>query len=176
MISRSLNWIRNIANARASTLKPHSLQQALEGLQIVCLGCELQQEIITVILPGAASCLDFDSRAEDSMIPFYRWILTGLCRIFSEPAWLSLGWKLPVMQETMMNQQAVMALDYAEKSIERVQIEAIIYAPIVSVVGAEMSSAKDRGRVIRLLRNIEDKGFAVASAVESDVRLSWSGV
>ena len=108
------------------------------------------------------------------MVTFYHWILAGLCHMFSKPAWISLGWKLPVMHETLMKDQTLTALLLAEKFVEKGQLEAIFYAPISSVVGVELSSAEDRVRVLRFLQKIKETGFEVVSALESDLQLSWS--
>lgn len=75
-----------------------------------------------------------------------------------------------------MKDQNLTALIYAERFVEKGQLEAIFYAPISSVVGVELSSAEDRVRVLRFLHKIRDTGFAVASAFESDLRLTWSKV
>ena len=168
---RSLKWIEIARNGRH-----FSQQKAQEGLEIVGVACNLQQEVIDMILPCGESHVIPNKRAGDSMIPFYRWILTGLCRIFSEPEWLSHGWELPVMPENMWNEQALLILGYAEKSMERVKLEAVIYGPVVGVVGSQFSSARNRERVIKLLRSIEDKGFAVALSIESDLLLEWKNI
>ena len=77
------------------------------------------------------------------------------------------------MHETLMKDQNLTALIYAEKFVEKGQLGAIFYAPISSVVGVELSSVEDRSRVLRFLQKIKDMGFAVASALEYDLRLSW---
>ena len=150
-----------------------SSSQVQEGLEIVDQACRFQQEVIAAIFISKKENPDSDDLVRDYMVPFYHWILAGLCRMFSKPAWLSLGWKLPVMHETLMKDQNLTALIYAEKFVEKGQLGAIFYAPISSVVGVELSSVEDRSRVLRFLQKIKDMGFAVASALEYDLRLSW---
>jgi hypothetical protein len=125
------------------------------------------------------SARDYPESQEDAgdfMVTFYHWILTGLCHMFAKPAWISLGWKLPVMPETLMKDQTLTVLTHAEKSVEKGKFEAIFYAPISSVVGVELSSVDERVRVLRFLQKIKEAGFEVALAFESDLRLSWSKV
>lgn len=172
---RSLEWSRSIAELPASDLNPAKLcsSQVQEGLEIVDQACRFQQEVIAAIFISKKENPDSDDLVRDYMVPFYHWILAGLCRMFSKPAWVSLGWKLPVMHETLMKDQNLTALIYAEKFVEKGQLGAIFYAPISSVVGVELSSVEDRSRVLRFLQKIKDTGFAVASALEYDLRLSW---
>jgi len=138
------------------------------------MGCELQKEVITLILASAERSRLGPDPAQESMLPFYLWCLTGISQLFSKPAWTSRGWILPIMQEALLSEQALKAFEHAEESIRKVQLEAILYAPIISEVGEEMSSAKDRERVLKGLRDIENKGFAVASSFEDDLRAYWS--
>jgi hypothetical protein len=173
---RSLEWSRSIAELPASDLTPTKLSsgQIQEGLEIVDQACRFQQEIIAAIFISKRDHPESEGQESDYMLPFYHWILAGLCHMFSKPAWVSLGWKLPVMHKTLMKDQNLTALIYAEKFVEKGQLGAIFYAPISSVVGVELSSVEDRVRVLRFLQKIKESGFAVASAFESDLRLSWS--
>lgn len=174
--TRSLEWSRSIAELPASDLNPTKLSssQVQEGLEIVDQACRFQQEVIAAIFISKKENPDSDELVRDYMVPFYHWILAGLCRMFAKPAWVSLGWKLPVMHETLMKDQNLTALIYAEKFVEKGQLGAIFYAPISTVVGLELSSVEDRSRVLRFLQKIKDTGFAVASAIEYDLRLCWS--
>ena len=176
MSIRSLEWSRSIAELSASYLIPTKLSssQIQEGLEIVDQACRFQQEIIAAIFISNKEYPESEEQASDYMIPFYHWILAGLCHMFSKPAWVSLEWKLPVMHETLMKDQNLTALIYAEKFVEKGHLGAVFYAPISSIVGVELSSVEDRVRVLRFLQKIKETGFAVASAFESDLQLSWS--
>lgn len=153
-----------------------SLQQIQEGLEIVDQACKFQQEIITSIFSITGGDVGPQKEASDCMVTFYHWILAGLCHMLSKPAWISLGWKLPVMHETLMKDQTLTALTYAEKFVEKSRLEAVFYAPISSVVGVELSSIEERSRVLRFLQRIKETGFECVSALEYDLQLSWSQI
>jgi hypothetical protein len=173
---RSLEWTRSLPDISTSDMYPKSLssQQMREGLEIVDQACRFQQEIINAILRNTNSGPESPQVASDCMMTFYHWMLAGLCHTLSKPAWISLGWKLPIMHETLTKDQNLTALLYAEKFAEKSQLEAIFYAPISSVVGVELSSTEDRVRVLKFLQKIKDMGFECVSALEYDLQLSWS--
>jgi hypothetical protein len=158
-----------------SAFPPYSPSEGIahEGLQIIDMACAFQQDIINVILQHTEGGPASGTQVGDTMEPYYRWILTGLCRMFAAPEWLSRGWKLPIMPAELSNEQALIILNSAEKSVARVKLEAIFYGTVMSLVGGYLSSAGDRERVIKLLKSVEDRGFAVALAFEADLQHEW---
>jgi hypothetical protein len=149
-------------------------QATLEGLEIISRACTLQQEIISNILicsPNDSTVINHDN---DFIQPFYHWILTGLCQLFSNPAWRTFDWNLPVMEASLICGQALKALEGAEKMAEKAQLDSIFYAAISPIVGIEMTSPEDRERIIRFVRSVKAKGYAVANGFEIDLRDTWS--
>ncbi|KAF2180228.1 hypothetical protein K469DRAFT_715478 [Zopfia rhizophila CBS 207.26] len=176
--NRTINWMKDIYSLweRDRSLRDRcSARESLEGLEIISQACTLQQEVITMISSYTATSAPplSASRSGNFMLPMLHWILAGISRIFSTPAWQSQDWELPVMQESLIHDQALKALDGAEKMMNRAQLEAVFYGTMSPVVGLEMELEEERERVIRLLRNIERKGFAVAEALEMDIRMGW---
>jgi hypothetical protein len=175
---RTLEWGRSIVKSSAPDDSPTTLsvQQVQDGHEIVDQGCRLQQEIIAAIFTNTRSSSESQLQTNDSTVTFYHWILAGLCHMFSKPAWVSLGWNLPVMHETLRKDQILKALVYTEEYVEKCHLGSFFYVPISAIVGVELSSDEDRVRVLRLLQRIKETGFAVVSSFESDLQLTWGKV
>ncbi len=94
--------------------------------------------------------------------------------MFTATAWRSYDWKLPVMESSLVNEQALLALGGAEKMLERSHLDGIIYATISPIVGGKMSLDTDRQRLLRFLQNVRQKGFAAASSFEEELKLNWA--
>jgi len=80
------------------------------------------------------------------------------------------------MNAALINEQAIMALDGAEKIVQQSRLDVVLYAALLPAIGAEMSSAKDRERMMKLLQNVRDKGFAVASSFEAHLLVQWNTI
>ena len=110
-----------------------------------------------------------------AITPYYHWILAGLSKMFLSPAWLSLGWHLPVMEQDLLYEQAIAALEIASQRIEKAGLDAAFYLPIVPFIGMEMKYEGDRRRVIEFTRAIAGKGFIVARNLEAAIKEVWLG-
>ena len=78
------------------------------------------------------------------------------------------------MEASLICGQALKALEGAEKMAEKAQLDSIFYAAISPIVGIEMTSSEDRERIIKFVRSVKAKGYAVANGFEIDLRDTWS--
>ncbi|KAF4614396.1 hypothetical protein G7Y89_g15340 [Cudoniella acicularis] len=179
---RSFDWIKNMESDQSSTLDQNSYfcldqdtkQISLAGLEIICQACELQQEVIATMLNQFAQGSECAIHDRDFIQPFYHWVLTGLSHLFLRPEWHSYDWNLPVMEAALTNQQALLALNGVERMLQKAQIDTALYASFLPVVGVQLSTVEDRNRIIKLLHDIKERGFAVASAFEADIIRGWN--
>ncbi|KAK7530876.1 uncharacterized protein J3D65DRAFT_140698 [Phyllosticta citribraziliensis] len=141
------------------------------GIEIICTACRLQREIISIIL-SATSSAQLES-AITMMLPYYHWALMGICRLFIHPAWSHLQCELPVLQDDMIQGQALAALSHAEGIISRIDLGSVLYMPLAYLIGLEMTDEVERQRVITFLETIKAKGFDVASGFITELKESW---
>lgn len=141
------------------------------GIEIICMACRLQREIISIILTSTTSA-QLES-AITLMLPYYHWALMGICRLFIHPAWSYLQCELPVLQDDMIQGQALAALTHAEGIISNIDLGAVLYMPLAYLIGLEMTDEEERKRVINFLETIKAKGFDVASGFIVELKESW---
>ncbi|KAK8249064.1 hypothetical protein IWZ00DRAFT_315297 [Phyllosticta capitalensis] len=141
------------------------------GIEIICVACRLQREIISIILTSTTSA-QLES-AITMMLPYYHWALMGICRLFIHPAWSYLQCELPVLQDDMIQGQALAALTHAEGIISNIDLGAVLYMPLAYLIGLEMTDEEERKRVINFLETIKAKGFDVASGFIVELKESW---
>ncbi|KAK7516334.1 hypothetical protein IWZ03DRAFT_187601 [Phyllosticta citriasiana] len=141
------------------------------GIEIICTACHLQCDIISIIL-SATSCVQLES-AITMILPYYHWALMGVCRLFIHPAWSHLQCELPVLQDDMIQGQALAALSHAEGIISRIDLGSVLYMPLAYLIGLEMTDAGEQQRVIKFLETIRAKGFDVASVFITELKESW---
>jgi hypothetical protein len=180
----SVHWLKNIENGKEYTLN-HQLcpgkvveksarGSTLAGLEIICDAGELQQDIIGKMLCLPVHGSEIATHDENCVLPFYHWILTGLSHMFSRPEWHAHDWKLPIMEATLINQQALLALDGAEQMLEKPQLDGALYAAILPIVCVQFSTWEDRQRILKFLQSFKKRGFAIVSEFESDVIKAWT--
>ncbi|KAE8395928.1 hypothetical protein BDV23DRAFT_168258 [Aspergillus alliaceus] len=145
------------------------------GIEIICSASRLQRAIITTILSYVDTPVSGIQPAILSLLPYYQWSLAGLSRQFDHPAWSSLGCSLPIMHNDLIHQQAIQAFEFAEESLRSTDFEALLYIPIMNVVGFEMQTEQERTRVLEFVATLKTKGFAVAGKVERDLKTAWVG-
>jgi hypothetical protein len=70
--------------------------------------------------------------------------------------------------------QAMVALRYAEASVEHLNLEAIFFAPILYAIGMQMARKTDRNRILGFVGTMKQKGFAVSGRFLATIEKQWS--
>ncbi|KXH68013.1 hypothetical protein CSAL01_00683 [Colletotrichum salicis] len=105
---------------------------------------------------------------------FYHFSLMGITRTFWDPAWILIDEDLPHMTDMPdLEGHGLFVLERLEQRTPVVGLESWSY--LVVLMGIALEAKKDdiRQRVDVLLNDILGKGFAIAGALLTDVRMIW---
>ncbi|KAL4908475.1 hypothetical protein BDW74DRAFT_175156 [Aspergillus multicolor] len=154
---------------------PSLSAQEIRGLELTCIGAQFQRQILSCLTFYASSQASSSTTANftSAMLAFYHCISIDISRLFAGPAWLRLDCELPVMPQRLSYEQATRALECAERSMESLHLEAILYGPILYVVSMEMARKVDRQRMVRFMGMLRKRGFGVIERFRAEIEQDW---
>ena len=138
---------------------------AQTGTDIICEASKLFQSF-TQLQPRILKC-----RHADFLTAFYHCGLVSISRLFVDPAWLPFD--RPLMNETLIKNCTVAALECIEKVSKKAELEALFLLPLLLVVSLETREQPQRHRIAKIFETIQRKGVAVASTYVSDISFLW---
>jgi hypothetical protein len=92
--------------------------------------------------------------------------------MFQDPVWSLLDCPLPVMEQKLRDEQATKAFSYAETDIHSLELDAMLYTPILLTVCTELGEC-ERSRVMRLLDILRAKGLTLVDRFQDAIELEW---
>ncbi|GMG14244.1 unnamed protein product [Aspergillus oryzae] len=111
-----------------------------QGIELTCIASRFQRDIIASLLWYTS---ENGRNLTNVMLAFYHCTNVDISLMFCDSAWISLNCELPVMTHQMSYEQATNALQHAENGLQNSYLEAIFYAPTLSLEEESCLSMQD---------------------------------
>lgn len=148
-----------------NNIKHMSLENKIQGIELVDEATRLQTFILRVLLPSPSS----SKPNYQYLDPYCRWILVIISQLLQHQAMTGLNCDLPIMPPTCLHQQALAALDDIEKITTNSALDIGLFLPVVDAVSTGIDSASDHTRLLHFLENVEARGFGIAREYRQEV-------
>ena len=107
---------------------------------------------------------------------FYHCNMVAVARLFSDDIWINIE-DLPASNHLdKLEEHAVAGLTIIESRMPFINIEAVLFIPLLMSVALEVRSMEARARVRTAFDAIKAKGFAVAGTYMGDIEFAWTAV
>jgi hypothetical protein len=156
-----------------------TLEQKIEGIEIVCAVGALQAKILQryMDLTSAADGSDSGSETHQLLLrvaPFTHWILVGISQQLQHEKWKILRCDLPAMTLDGLRRHALAGLDCMDAMVDPAGLCVISLLPLVFSMGFEMVSEQERGHVLGLLNTEQSRQFGASMHFQNVLTRVWA--